>query len=194
MDTKRRWGVGVVSPLGCVSRLPSQALLPPLHVLRLPPTTVLLFRDQPHTKKHINFPLIFCQFLGSNYQWFQFGPVKTAQTQKPKILQDRWKKWKTRTAWVRLQTKLRDYFFVEKSMWLASEQILLYMSSEEQKLCVCKRQHKSCLWMKNKHPIAFLPRILVLIRFWNSKRNLFPPTNGREISSSLYATTRSGQL
>ena len=137
---------------------------PPLHVLRLPPTTVLLFRDQPHTKKHINFPLIVCQFLGSNYQWFQFGPVKTAQTQKPKILQDRWKKWKTRTAWVRLQTKLRDYFFVEKSMWLASEQILLYMSSEEQKLCVCKRQHKSCLWMA---PYCILAKNLGAHTVWS---------------------------
>ena len=33
-------------------------------------------------------------------------------------------------------------FFVEKSMWLASEQILLERSSEERKLCVCKKQHK----------------------------------------------------
>ena len=40
------------------------------------------------------------------------------------------------------------------------------------------------------HPIAFLSPI----RSWNTNRNLFSPTNGREISSSVYGRTRPTQL
>ena len=118
---------------------------PPLHVLRLPPTTVLLFRDQPHTKKHINFPLIFCQFLGSNYQWFQFGPVKTAQTQKPKILQDRWKKWK----------KLAQLGYVCKQNYgiislLRNPCDLLLNKS----FCTCLLRSRSCVCVRGNIKVA----------------------------------------
>ena len=45
-------------------------------------------------------------------------------------------------------------------------------------------------WEKNKQPTAFS----VLIRFWRTNQNQFSPKNGRENGSSLYGTTRLGQL
>ena len=43
---------------------------------------------------------------------------------------------------------------------------------------------------QSKQPTAFS----VLMRFRSTNRNRFSPTNGREISSSVYGTTRLGQL
>ena len=51
----------------------------------------------------------------------------------------------------------------------------------------CKQSERE---RQNKQPTAFS----VLIRFWSTHQNLFSPRNGREISSSLYGTTRLGQL
>ena len=45
-------------------------------------------------------------------------------------------------------------------------------------------------WEKNKQPTAFS----VLIRFWRTNQNQFSPKNGQENGSSLYGTTRLGQL
>ena len=79
--------------------------------------------------------------------------------------------------------------FSDKSMWPASSQIHLKcpLSSGSS---VHVKGKKSCSWWKNKQPIAFS----VLIRSWSTNQNLFSPTNGREISSSVYGRTRPTQL
>ena len=51
----------------------------------------------------------------------------------------------------------------------------------------CKQSERE---RQNKQPTAFS----VLIRFWSTHQNLFSPRNGREISSSVFGTTRLGQL
>ena len=53
-----------------------------------------------------------------------------------------------------------------------------------------ERQNKSECERNKKHPIASS----VSIRFWSTHQNWFSSRNSRENSSSLYGTTRLGQL
>ena len=64
------------------------------------------------------------------------------------------------------------------------------MPTEQRKQCASLGQKKVAPGGKMMHPIAFSGPI----RAWSTNWNLFSPTNGREISSSVYGQTRRTQL
>ena len=64
------------------------------------------------------------------------------------------------------------------------------MHTEQRKQCACKGQKKVVPGGEKKQPIAFSGPI----RAWSTNQNLFSPTNGREIGSSVYGRTRPTQL
>ena len=79
----------------------------------------------------------------------------------------------------------------EKSIWAVLEQILLKISFVLPWAQPTSGSQNKSKWAETTtHPIAFLGPI----RSWNTNRNLFSPTNGREISSSVYGRTRPTQL
>ena len=79
----------------------------------------------------------------------------------------------------------------EKSIWAVLEQILLKISFVLPWARPTSGSQNKSKWAETTtHPIAFLGPI----RSWNTNRNLFSPTNGREISSSVYGRTRPTQL
>ena len=79
----------------------------------------------------------------------------------------------------------------DKSISANLEQILLKICLEHPMgRANCGKLKKSERERQAKQPTAFSE----LIRFWRTNRNRFSPTNGREISSSVYGQTRLGQL
>ena len=79
----------------------------------------------------------------------------------------------------------------DKSILALLQQILLKICLEHPTgRASCGKQKKSDRESQSKQPTAFS----VLMRFRSTNRNRFSPTNGREISSSVFGQTRLGQL